>query len=76
MTENMVGPKLTDARFFGELVDCTLPGLEGIPAAAAAGDYATCRPLFAALPGCHLFSTFFKKVLRCKGQMPYCSIAA
>ena len=48
MTENMVGPKLTDARFFGELVDCTLPGLEGIPAAAAAGDYATCRRLFAA----------------------------
>lgn len=42
------GPKLTDARFFSELVDCTLPGLEEIPAAAARGDFAACRRLFAA----------------------------
>lgn len=48
MTETTIGPKLTDERFFGELVNCTLPGLEEIPAAAAKGDYATCRRLFAA----------------------------
>ena len=42
------GTRLTDERFFGELLDTTRSGLEGIPAAAAAGDYATCRRLFAA----------------------------
>lgn len=44
--DTMIGPKLTDAKFFGELIDCTLPGLEGVPAAAAAGDYAACRKMF------------------------------
>ena len=41
-----IGPLLTDAKFFGELLDTTQPGLEGIPAAAAAGDYARCRKMF------------------------------
>ncbi len=43
-----VGPRLSDARFFGELVDVTRPGLEGIPQAIARSDYAEARPLFAA----------------------------
>lgn len=46
--ENRPGIMLTDERFFGELIDPSLRGLEGIPAAAAAGDYALCRKLFAA----------------------------
>jgi len=41
-----IGPLLTDARFFNELLDTTQPGLEAIPAAAAAGDYAKCRRIF------------------------------
>lgn len=41
------GPLLSDTRFFGELIDCTQPGLEEIPEAAAAGDYAACRRIFA-----------------------------
>ena len=40
------GPRLTDAKFFGELIDCCLPGLEGIPAAVDNEDYALCRKLF------------------------------
>ncbi|MBR4889340.1 MAG: hypothetical protein IKU17_09370, partial [Clostridia bacterium] len=40
------GPLLTDAKFFGELLDSTQPGLEEIPAAAAKGDYAACRKIF------------------------------
>ena len=47
METTMVGPLLTDERFFGELLNCTFPGLEEIPAAAAAGDYAACRKIFA-----------------------------
>ena len=43
-----MGTKLTDARFFGELLDTTRPGLEGIPALAAKEDYAACRRVFAA----------------------------
>lgn len=43
-----VGPRLSDERFFGELVDVSRPGLEGIPAAVARGDYAVARRLFAA----------------------------
>ena len=42
-----MGTRLTDAKFFGELIDCTLPGLEEIPALAAKEDYAACRRLFA-----------------------------
>jgi len=44
----MVGPRLSDERFFGELVDCTRPGLEDIPEAVARGDYAEARRLLAA----------------------------
>lgn len=44
----LVGPRLSDERFFGELVDTSRPGLEGIPAAVARGDYAEARRLFAA----------------------------
>ena len=46
--DRKAGPKLTDAQFFSELVDCTLPGLEEIPAAAARGDFVACRRLCAA----------------------------
>ena len=42
-----MGTKLTDAKFFGELLDTTRPGLEEIPALAAKEDYAACRKLFA-----------------------------
>ena len=30
-----IGPLLSDKIFFGELLNCSLPGLEGIPSAAA-----------------------------------------
>ncbi len=43
-----MGTKLTDAKFFGELLDTTRPGLENIPALAAKEDYAACRRVFAA----------------------------
>ena len=46
MTE-MIGPRLSDADFFGR-IDTTRPGLEGIPEAVAHGDFATARRLFAA----------------------------
>ena len=46
--ENLVGPRLSDLTFFSELIDCTIPGLGGIPEAVAVGDYAKCRRLFAA----------------------------
>ena len=42
------GPRLTDARFFTECLDTTLPGLEEVPAAVARGDFALARRLFAA----------------------------
>lgn len=41
-------PRLTDAEFFSEHIDTTRPGLEDIPAAVAAGDFAAARRLFAA----------------------------
>ncbi|HRJ43865.1 MAG TPA: heparinase II/III family protein, partial [Caldilineaceae bacterium] len=41
-------PRLTDAEFFGEQIDTTRPGLEAIPAAVEAGDFATARHIFAA----------------------------
>jgi len=44
----LVGPRLSDERFFGELVDVSRPGLVDIPAAVARGDYAEARRLFAA----------------------------
>ncbi len=46
MTET-IGPRLSDADFFAK-IDTTRPGLEGIPAAVAQGDFATARRLFAA----------------------------
>ena len=45
--DTTIGPRITDERMFTELLDCTVPGLSGIPAAAAAGDYKTCRHLLA-----------------------------
>lgn len=41
------GPRLQDMDFFAK-IDTTRPGLEGIPGAVAAGDFATARRLFAA----------------------------
>ena len=41
-----IGPLLSDKIFFGELLNCSLPGLEGIPSAAASGDYTECRHQF------------------------------
>ena len=41
------GPRLSDAEFF-QKIDVTRPGLEGIPAAVSAGDFASARRLFAA----------------------------
>lgn len=46
-TPSLIGPRLTDADFF-QKIDITRPGLEGIPAAVQAGDFATARRLFAA----------------------------
>ena len=40
-------PRLSDTDFFAQL-DTTRPGLQDIPAAAARGDFATARRLFAA----------------------------
>lgn len=42
------GPRLTDERFFGEVIDTARPGLAGIPDAVARGDFAAARRLFAA----------------------------
>lgn len=42
------GPKLTDDQFFGELIDCSLPGLGAIPALVSVKDFSGCRELFAA----------------------------
>ena len=42
------GPRLTDAQFFSEKIDTIRPGLEAIPDAVAAGDFALARQLFAA----------------------------
>jgi hypothetical protein len=44
----MIGPKLTDERFFSELVDISRPGLRAIPDLVTQGDYATARRVFAA----------------------------
>jgi hypothetical protein len=43
----LVGPRLSDADFFSK-IDVKRPGLEGVPAAIAAGDFAAARRLFAA----------------------------
>ena len=45
--DTTIGPRLTDERLFGELLDTAVPGLSGIPAAAAAGDYKACRHMLA-----------------------------
>lgn len=42
------GPRLSDEAFFTQLIDTSRPGLAGIPAAVAAGNYAEARRLFAA----------------------------
>ena len=43
----MIGPRLSDADFF-QKIDTSRSGLEGIPAAVAAGDFGLARRLFAA----------------------------
>lgn len=49
MTEEItVGPRLTDERFFGELIDTTRDGLREIPEMVARGDYTAARRTFAA----------------------------
>ena len=45
-------------------------------AIAANSMYENKYPLLSALSRCHLLRIFFKNVLRCSGQMPYCSMAA
>lgn len=42
-----MGTKLTDAVFFTQLLDASLPGLEDLPVLAAASDFAACRKVFA-----------------------------
>ncbi len=42
----VMGPCVSDELFFGELVDTSLPGMEGMKEAAKAGDYAACRRIF------------------------------
>jgi hypothetical protein len=42
------GPRVADADFFGTLLDTNRPGLQGIPAAVAGGDFAAARRMFAA----------------------------
>jgi hypothetical protein len=42
------GPRVTDADFFGALLDTDRPGLQDIPAAVAEGDFAAARRMFAA----------------------------
>jgi hypothetical protein len=44
----VVGPRLSDADFFGQALDTSRPGLEEIPAAVARGDFGAARRLFAA----------------------------
>ena len=46
--ETLVGPRLTDERFFGELVDTTRDDLREIPALVGQGDYGAARRVFAA----------------------------
>ncbi len=43
----MSGPRISDADFFAQ-IDTRRPGLEGIPAAVARGDFGAARALFAA----------------------------
>lgn len=47
MEKRIHGPRISDAVFFGKLVDHSLEGLEGIRAAAEAGDFLLCRKIFA-----------------------------
>lgn len=44
----MIGPLLTDDQFFGEIIDCSLPGLELLRDAIREKNYTLCRKLFAA----------------------------
>jgi hypothetical protein len=46
--ETQQGPRLSDAEFFGQLIDTDRPGLAEIPHAVANGDFATARRIFAA----------------------------
>lgn len=43
-----LGPRLTDERFFGDLLDTSRDGLREIPALVAQGDFAAARRAFAA----------------------------
>lgn len=47
-TETVIGPRLSDADFFGKLIDTTRPGLEAIPALVEQGNFAEARRVFAA----------------------------
>lgn len=62
MEETLVGPRLSDAEFFGERVDTSLPGMEGLAQAAAAGDYALCREIFARRVREHLRVDLYEKL--------------
>ena len=62
MAETLVGPRLSDAEFFGERVDTSLPGMEGLAQAAAAGDYALCRKIFARRVREHLRVDLYEKL--------------
>ncbi len=62
MSEMMIGPRLSDAVFFNELVDTTLPGMEGLAEAAAAGEYALCRQIFAKRVRDHLRVDLYEKL--------------
>ena len=46
MSQN-IGPRTDDRLFFSSLIDTSLPGLEKIPEAAAAGDFKKARKIFA-----------------------------
>src|SRR5688572_13519984 len=46
--ETQQGPRLSDARFFGRLIDTGWSGLAAIPTAVARGDFAAARRIFAA----------------------------
>lgn len=46
MDYHVMGPCVSDELFFTELVDTSLPGMEGMEVAAREGDYAKCRKIF------------------------------
>ena len=56
------GPRTGDEVFFSRLIDVTLPGLEGIPAAVSKEDYRTARRLFAAWVRSSLKPHYFRNL--------------